>query len=155
MVSETQLINPLIATLQQMHYRKFIQKPVNKTAFTTPSTNSSLFEKPLSDNPIVETTTGTTTIFAKNCSNNTTALYIASKGTLTSDPYVNYIESITSFLLLSKLINIKRLMLNKLSNSLKIVLEALKTQNTDRIINFMFQVHILYLFILTLQFLQE
>lgn len=73
-----------------------IQEPVDKTASTAPSTDSSLFGNPPRDNPIVETTTGTTTLSADNA---------------------------------------KRSILDGSGNSLEIVLEALKTQNTDRIAN--------------------
>jgi hypothetical protein len=83
----------------------------------------------------VETTTGTTTISAEDYSNNTTALYTASGGTPASDPYTDYIETTTSSLPPNELINTKRSVLDESSDSLEIILEALKTQNTDRIAN--------------------
>jgi hypothetical protein len=112
-----------------------IQKPVNKTTFIAPSTNSSLFEKPTSNNPIAETTTGTTTVSTEDYSNNTTALYTTRGDAPISDPSTDYIKTTASSLPPNKLINIKQSVLDESSNSLEIILEALKTENTDRIAN--------------------
>jgi hypothetical protein len=108
-------------------------EPVNKTASVAPSTISSLFDKPPSNGQTAETTTGTTAMSAEDHSNNTTALYPAGGGAPATNPGAHYIETTTGSLPTNELINTKRLVLNKSSNSLKIVLEALKTQNTDRI----------------------
>jgi hypothetical protein len=67
---------------------------------------------------------------------NTTALYTTRRDALISDPSADYIETTTSSLLPNKLINIKQSVLDKSSNSLEIILKALKTQNTNRIANF-------------------
>ncbi|KAH9211161.1 hypothetical protein DL95DRAFT_192050 [Leptodontidium sp. 2 PMI_412] len=104
-----------------------IQEPNNKTASAAPSTNSSLFEKPASNNPIAGTTTGTTAMSAEDHSNNTTALCIDGGDAPTSDLGADCIETTTSSLLPNELINIKRSVLDESSNSLEIVLEALKT----------------------------
>ena len=112
-----------------------IQEPVDKTASTAPPTDSSLFGKPPSNNPIAETTAGTTTMSAEDHSNNTAALYTTGGDAPTSDPVADCIETTTGSLPPNELINIKRSVLGESSNSLEIVLEALKTQNTDRIAN--------------------
>ncbi|PVH67948.1 hypothetical protein DL98DRAFT_599954 [Cadophora sp. DSE1049] len=109
-----------------------IQKPVNKATSAAPST---LFEKPPSNNPIAETTTGTTTVSAEDHSNNTTALYTAGGDAPTSDPGADCIETTTCSLPPNEPINTKRSVLDESSNPLEIVLEALKTQNTHRIAN--------------------
>jgi hypothetical protein len=108
---------------------------VNKTTFAAPSTDSSLFEKPPSNSPIAQTTTGTTTVSAEDHSNNTAALYTAGGDAPTSDPGADCIETITGSLPPNELIHVKRSVLDESSNSLEIVLEALKTQNTDHIAN--------------------
>lgn len=74
-------------------------------------------------------------MFTEDYSNNIAALHIASRGALVADAGADYIETTTSSLPPNKLINIKQLILDKSSNSLEIVLEALKTQNTDCIAN--------------------
>jgi hypothetical protein len=109
-----------------------IQEPVDKTASIAPPTDSSLFGKPPSNNPIAETTT----MSAEDYSNNTTALYTTGGNAPTSDPVSDCIETTTGSLAPNELINIRQSVLDKSSNSLEIILEALKTQNTDRIANF-------------------
>jgi hypothetical protein len=111
-----------------------IQEPVDKISSTAPPTDSSLFEKPPSNNSIAETTTGMTAMSTD--SNNTTALYTAGGGAPANDPGADCIATIGS-LPPNGLINTKRSVLDKSNNSLEIVLEALKTQNTDRITNSM------------------
>jgi hypothetical protein len=72
---------------------------------------------------------------AEDRSNDTTALYTAGGGAPVTDPGADYIETTTGSLPPNELININQLVLDKSSNSLEIVLEALKTQNTDCIAN--------------------
>jgi hypothetical protein len=74
-------------------------------------------------------------MFAKDNLNNTTALHTVSRSTAINDPSTGCIKTTTSSLLLNKLINAKQLVLNKSSNSFKIVLEVLKIQNTNCIAN--------------------
>jgi hypothetical protein len=107
-----------------------IQELVNSTASAAPSTNSSLFDKPPSNDPTAETTTGTTAVSAGDHSNNTTTLYTAGGGAPASDPGAGCIAT-TGSPPPNELINTKRPVLDESSNSLEIVLEALKTQNTD------------------------
>ena len=110
-----------------------IQEPANKDASAAPSTNSSLFDKPPNNSPIAESTMGTTAMSAEDHSNNTTALHCAGGVTPASDPGADCIETATSSLPPNELINTKRPILDEPGNSLETVLEALKTQNTDRI----------------------
>jgi hypothetical protein len=112
-----------------------IHQPDDRTSFIAPLTDSSLFEKPLSNNPIAETTTGTTAMSAEDRSNDTTALYTTGGGAPATDPGADYIETTTGSLLPNELIDIQRSVLDESSNSLEIVLEALKTQKTDCIAN--------------------
>jgi len=78
---------------------------------------------------------GTTAMSTEDRLNNTTALYNAGEDTPTSNPSTDCIETTTVSLPPNKLINTTRSVLNELNNSLKIILEAPKTQNTNRIAN--------------------
>jgi hypothetical protein len=99
-----------------------IQERANKDASAAPSTNSSLFDKPPNNSPVVESTTEMTAMSAKDHSNNPTALYTAGGVAPASDPGADYIETATGSLSPNELINRKRSILDEPSNSLEIVL---------------------------------
>jgi hypothetical protein len=96
--------------------------PPTATASTAPSTDPSLFEKPPSDNPAVETTTGTTAMSVEDHSNDMAALYPAAGGAPApaSDPGADCIETTTGSLPSNELISTRRAVLDESSSSLVI-----------------------------------
>jgi hypothetical protein len=103
-----------------------VQEPVNNTT-VGPSTNLYPFDKPPSNSLTAETTMETTAMSTRGHLNNTTALHTTGEDAPTSEPITNCLKTTTGSLPSNKHTNVKRLVLNKLGNSLKAVLEALKT----------------------------
>jgi hypothetical protein len=114
---------------------EIIQELVNNATSAEPPTNFDLFDKPISNGAAAEATTDTTTMSANKHSNNATALHSASEHTPRSKPSIKDCIETTTNSPPIKHTNVKRLVLDKSSNSLKDVLEVLKTQNTDYIPN--------------------
>jgi hypothetical protein len=108
-----------------------IQEPADNATSASPSTSSHPHDVPLSNSPIDESPTETTDIFATNQSNNEVALYEDAPPVEPSA--TDCTEVITASLSLNKHTNVTWSVLNESGNLLESVLEALETQNTDRI----------------------
>ena len=112
---------------------EIIQEPVNNATSAEPPTNSDLFDKPISNGAAAEATTDTTAMSANEHSNNATAPHSAGEHTPRSEPGINDCMETTTDSPPIEHTNVKRSVLDESGNSLEDVLEALKTQNTDRI----------------------
>jgi hypothetical protein len=113
-----------------------MEEPVSSATSAGPSTNTYPFGKPLSNCPPTEATPQTTAIPAKDHSNIETALHTVGEATPAGEPRLT--DGIETTILTSSLprnedINTRRSVLDEAGNSLETVLEALKTQDTDRL----------------------
>lgn len=108
-----------------------IQEPTDNAASASLSTSSYPYDISLSNSPTDKSPIETTDISATNQSNNEVALY--KEAPPVEPSATDRIEVITASLLSNKYINVLQLVLDRSGNSLESVLEALKTQDTDRI----------------------
>jgi hypothetical protein len=108
-----------------------IQEPADNAASASPSASSHPHDVPLSNSPTDESPTETTDISATNQSNNEVALFADAPPVEPSA--TDGTEVITASLLSNEHMNVMRSVLDESGNSLESVMEALKTQNTDRI----------------------
>ena len=108
-----------------------IQEPADNAASVSPSTSPHPHDVPLSSSLTDESPTETTDISATNQPNNEVALY--EDDPLVEPSATDYTEVITASLLLNEHTNVTWSVLDESGNLLESVLEALKTQNTNRI----------------------
>jgi len=108
-----------------------IQEPADNAASASPSSRPHPHDVPLSNSPTDESPTETTDVSATNQSNNEVALYEDAPPVEPSA--TDCIKVITASLSSNEHTNVPRSVLDGSGNSLESVLEALKTQDTDRI----------------------